>query len=590
MENTKIEAIDFEKEISYKDFVLRDFWEQKNGDKMYDQRPEASYRNILDSLELARQTVCIIADSELPIEMLKSIQYLSDNGVRVYLISNAIYNSYSDTIVGKCLIRYSSRVTGTMVLIDPVFSGESSVYVGNERLLTDEDRWALCLRISKEQVKEAYYYFCWNFWRMTDYEVAVRDDVMKPRKVEEAPFDLFPLLKPEIVFYNDISRDILTRKMISVIEGATKSIVISAEIIETDTEVFRCLKKKIDESLNCIILSKLDARNKKFFNEISSYDNVSLYSFNVNLAQYLVSDNMHGIVFTSSLTKINLENGSENSLCFGVELNKSLLNNLKSIFKQSTSNKEIWKYQKEKALSDIKGKRIIREIPEAMSTTNTELVEDFLEVNLGRFTVENLRDLNKGNFSGELTYEGLVKKVKYKYTLQPKFRNSNLKKCEIYYQWSSEKTKINKYIGNLKATAEGIEQKKSSLLQQFSMTLKRFMLGKDVAIKQIVKQISELDYKIKSENFNKELYLNLTEQANEIYKNISKHEEEISVAIDKDRKEQEWLKQKENLENEISSLSEEIQKLYEEVNKLSEEKRKKRECMYLKRSELQKKM
>lgn len=106
MENTKIEAINYEREISYEDFVLRDFWEKQNEKSINEQRPLITYRNILDSLELAKHTVCIIADSELPIDMLRSVQYLSDKGVRVYVISNDIYDSYGDTIVGKCLIRY----------------------------------------------------------------------------------------------------------------------------------------------------------------------------------------------------------------------------------------------------------------------------------------------------------------------------------------------------------------------------------------------------------------------------------------------------------------------------------------------------
>lgn len=588
MENTKIVASEFEETISYENVVVRDFWEQQNEEKMGEQRPEVAYRSILDSLELARQTVCIITDSEIPIDLLKSIQYLCDKGVRVYLISNDLYNTYSDTIVGKCLIRYSRKVVGTMVLIDPVSPGDPVAYVGSDRLLTDEDRWGLCVKLNKEQINEAYYYFCWNFWRMTDYEVAVREDINKQKKVEEAPFDLFPLLKPEIIFYNDTSRDILTKKIISIIEGSKKSIVISAELIEVNTEVFKCLIKKIEQNINCTIIAKLDVRNKGFFNEISNYDNVSLFSFRVNLEQFLVSDNVDGIVFTSSLTKSNLENGSDNTLCFGISLDSSLIKDLSNTFKQSTSNKGRWKYQKEKSLSDIKGKRIIRERADGISIRNAELVQDYQEVSVGSFIVESLRDLKEGKFSGEFTTEGLVKKVKYKYTLQPKLRNSNFKKSELYDQWSRERQRIISYINSLRTIAEGIEQKKSSLRQQLSDALKRVFVAKDVVIKPIIKQINELDEKIKTGSFDKEECINLSEQVNEIYKNISRHEEEITVAIDKDRKEQEWLKQKENLENEISQLNEEIQEFYEEVEKLSEEKEEKKKSMHLKRSELQK--
>lgn len=586
MENEKISAVDSEKEISYECLVLENFWEQQNEEMMDEQKPEAAYRNIIDSLEFARQNVCIIADSELPDKMLIHISCLYAKGVRVYLISNDIYDSYKDTIVGKCLIRYSNRVKGTMVLIDPISSEDASAYIGNERLLKNEDKWALCIRLVKDQVKEAYHYFCWNFWRMTDYEVVTCNDIENHKKVGEAPFDLLPLLEPEIVFYNDINRGILTKKLISVIEEAKESIVISAELIDTDTDVFKSLKKKIDNDINCTIIAKLDVRNKGFFNEISNYDNVTLYGFSVNLAQYLFSDNIHGIAFTASLTKSNLENGKENSLCFGVKLDDRL-DDLKNIFKQSTSTKEVWKYQKKKALSQITGKRIIREITEEISTSNAELIHEYQEINIGKITANSLRELYNKIFTGKCSHEGLVKKVKYKYTLEPKLRSSDFKISELYEKWKNEKQRLVDYVSDLKSTAENITKEKSSLFQQFSDTLKRFMQGKMVKIEWIVNNINNLDT-IKSESFNKELYLNLSKVANEIYGLIFKHKEEIDLAIDRDIKEQEWLKEKTKLENEVSQLTKETENLKVALAKSLEDTKKEKERMSSKLIELEK--
>ncbi len=621
MENEKISAVDSEKEISYECLVLENFWEQQNEEMMDEQKPEAAYRNIIDSLEFARQNVCIIADSELPDKMLIHISCLYAKGVRVYLISNDIYDSYKDTIVGKCLIRYSNRVKGTMVLIDPISSEDASAYIGNERLLKNEDKWALCIRLVKDQVKEAYHYFCWNFWRMTDYEVVTCNDIENHKKVGEAPFDLLPLLEPEIVFYNDINRGILTKKLISVIEEAKESIVISAELIDTDTDVFKSLKKKIDNDINCTIIAKLDVRNKGFFNEISNYDNVTLYGFSVNLAQYLFSDNIHGIAFTASLTKSNLENGKENSLCFGVKLDDRL-DDLKNIFKQSTSTKEVWKYQKKKALSQITGKHIIREITEEISTSNAELIYEHKEVKIGKITANSLKEIYDEILTGKCSHEelvkevkdsytlepklrssdfkiselyekwekekqGLVKKVKYKYTLEPKLRSSDFKISELYEKWKNEKQRLVDYVSDLKSTAENIKNEKSSLFQQFSDTLKRFMLGKVVIIKFIVNNINNLDT-IKSESFNKELYLNLSKEANEIYGLIFKHKEEIDLAIDRDIKEQEWLKEKTKLENEVSQLTKETENLKVALAKSLEDTKKEKERMSSKLIELEK--
>ncbi|MFD2442605.1 hypothetical protein ACFSO7_01145 [Bacillus sp. CGMCC 1.16607] len=549
---------------NYEDQIIEDIWEIHT--PLDHNQPVNTTYFLNQKISSAKQMVCIVSNEELHYEIQRTIQQISERGIRVYLLTNQNYTGHHNTIVGKCLTRYNRFFVGTIVLIDPTIQGDGQGFMTSSTVFSDQDAFHPIVDLSFKQLNEAYEFFIWNFWKEADYEIKTREEALQPGIVQDPPFDLFPLVKPKFLQYNKQSVSLLTDQIIVQLQQSSSSIYIMLEDLSTIPILQQLLLMKAEQGIQISVFTKPNKRNFIFLQSLVK-QGAAVFGYDSIKSPFILIDGKDGVIFTDS----SLEKHT-----FGFKMDPQDVYQLSKIVNIYQSSQRIQLYSSKK-LGEIQSRQILlEENAELYNETEYSIVRDEAEIDLGKLIAPRLRDLLEENLEPSFSHDGLVKKVNYSWEIAPKTRDDKATRDPLYADWNREVDRFKEYLLKIKQVANYSEERKKSLSEKAEHTfnmLKRFFLGKSQLSTEIIENVDKL---ITILNANHILRLDDVEKmvrdANEWAQKIEVSKEEIETEIDKSEQELEWNKRRESILGEIESLNGKINDLMKEKDTLQDEK------------------
>jgi hypothetical protein len=553
----KIDNITFDKEISFEDMVIENFWEKINS--KFNKNKKSDFINDFEKTE---EVICLISDEELPSDLINKLYELSEKGVRVYFITNKAYPSYGVTISKNCLIRIISNIKGNMIIFDPFLDQKNKLYIASSGIFSQELSYEWLKINDNNTLKEAYHYFCYNFWKVSEIEFFNNSE----KEISYIPSDIPPLINPKSYFFNTYSYPLFSKKIIDMIKKANASIIINSKIIDNINELERLLISKLKDGVKVSLLFDFSEKNaKKFLNSYNDYP-IKLYMSSEIMPQFIITDDNNGLVFSDCLSEKNFE--GQNNI-FAAKISDE---EIKICLSKIEENSSLWFYQEKKTLKEIEGLEIFFSISD--KTSENIYVKEKIDkpVKLKSNSLQELKEKivseNQLKILGNKEYS---KKIIFKINLSPLYRNEKAKKDELYNNWDKCKEKFLDILEHFKKLLEDEKEKKNKI-SEIGDKLKKFFLGKTQKLHELSEKLSEIELlikKIKAESFNeaKKRLKNFEEE-------FEKNKKQINEAIDENGQEIKWSKRKKELNNEINIFFNDLKDLENEINSLKEEKEK----------------
>ena len=556
----RIRSVSMKKKVSYRENIIKNFWEELNSDISW---PAKQISRINDMLGSTREILCIIANEELPTEIIKKIDQLYHRGVRTYLLTDKFYSSYKDTLVGKVLIRYTSNISGTIFLKDPIISSGKGIFINSNLSNTDN----LFLKLDNETVREAYRYFCWNFWKKAEYEIKEIKDIETPIKVGETPFDFLPLLSPKHLYYNNDTRKLLTNILIDEIQKAESDIILSFNGIKGNLEIQELLIEKINNGLAMTVYTELARNNSRFIKRLAELG-AQIYGYQLNSNNLIIVDGKSGVLLLDSFDNYNFNYRDVVGLKIDQNSIYAIIDYLENYRKENG-----WHYHISKKLGDIKGNRIfIEDNIQNYLENNAKKISEFETINLNQVVADSLRDLYEKNIEPEFQEECLIKDVLYKWTIIPKFVCKNAKRDKLYEKWEKEKDKFINHLNYLTKKTEYIDKRKKSLKEKTLGKLTQLFLGKNQKKKEIAKGIEEIKDKVESMDLIKiNRWSLLVYQANQLADQIEGDMKEIDEKIAEQLAREKWNHKRDKLFEGIKEFKDTTKAYKDEIESIKQE-------------------
>ncbi|PEQ91721.1 hypothetical protein CN481_15645 [Bacillus sp. AFS006103] len=543
--------------------TIENLWQVHSGEEENIQKVNSVY-SLNQKLISAHHMVCIISNEELHFELQRTIQQITERGVRVYLLSDKNYDIYKSTIIEKCLIRLNHQFIGNMVLIDPISMEGRKGFISTSNLFSNQDFQPL-LELSQKQLDEAYEYFIWNFWKEAELEIKTQEDTVNPREVLEPPFDLFPLVRPKFLKYNKQSTTLLTDQILDQLNDASGSICIAFDNITSIPGIQQLLLMKAEQGIDITIITRPEKRQFMFLRSIVQQGG-NVFAFNALISPFILVDQKDGLFLTDS----SLEKQT-----FGFVMDFSevyQLNNLVEMYKKMPKMQLFPSI----TIGDIHSEKVLLE-QEALHYQQSEysIVQDYSEVNLGTFTAASLRDLLEDKVKPDFAHSGIIKNVSYVWEAAPKVRDKKAVKDPLYMEWHKEIERYKEYLNKIKQVANYSEERKKTLSEKaeksFQM-LKRFFLGKSMLSKEIIRNVDEQLALLSTKNiYQIDECEHLVIKANDWSRQIEISKEEVDNEIEKSEQEVEWLTRKENINAVIQEFSEKIKEFDHAIQSIQNE-------------------
>lgn len=550
--------------VSYKGQVIEEFWQSMSkieNDKYHDN----SIDIIEQKLSAAQEVVCFMCSQKLPPKILEIIVRLYNKGVRVYVLTNHFYDDFAETIVGKTLIRISEYTTGTMILIDP--GKNPGGVIANKVLFSEDYLEKIIIELDEEQIKEAYQYFLWNFWKETDYEIKVKEDIEKKTEVLESPFDPFPLINSSHIVCNNYKKDLLNTIILKEVEQAKRKIIISCKNINFDSGFKNLLLQKARNNVEIEIYTQLQKVDCEFFNELT-YKNCVFYGYKSHNNNFIIIDDTIGYFMVDRLFEDNYRGNHS----FAIILKDTLITKLANFLEEHKDGNG-WQYIYSSELGDITTERIIYAKNIEANNFKENKVFDYQEIKLKNIKTENLKNLKDEDIEPQFNHQDLVKKVLFKWNLVPTFRDKSAKLDNLYKQWEQEKNNFNNYLISLKESVDDIvKEKENSFGKRALVGLKKLFLSKEQDSKLIKEEIEKIEKRFNQKDIIKKSSISeLITESNLLADKISRSIEEIDTEIKKESLKIEWQSKRKNLQKEISRKNNEIKEYERKLNEKNTE-------------------
>ncbi|MBM7620071.1 hypothetical protein JOC95_001923 [Bacillus tianshenii] len=560
MTQTNINPITLTEEVSYIDQTVHHIWEKKKTTTEF----QSNNQDLLEKITYTSQVICIMSAEELPVELLQALQSATRRGVRVYLLCDQLYPIYKDTIVGKALIRSGNAISGNIFLFDPGVSGRDSGFVASASALTTDDPLKVFIQLSSVQLKEAYQYFIWNFWKSADHEYMTSEQIDNPTKIMEPPFDVYPLVENTSLVYGRDTHPSIGEVVQGYIEGATHEITLLLSGVNDFPEWLPILIEKMRFGLKVSLYIKLERKNHPFVQSLAEHG-AFIFGYDVVGNDIVLVDREQGILLNSPIYKGEIYNNKFQ----GLRLSNHDVEMIFSVL-QSYQKMSHWEYFSEKKLGEIESPLVLLGTSVDYSEDKVLDVKDYSEVNLGEWTAPSLRDLKDQNVRPDLKSEGYIKSAKYTWTVIPKIRSSKAQIDSLYSNWESERNSFVKHLAELKSLAKYSEEKQKSLTGLSSFKLTRFFLGKNQKVKNLIMEIDRLTEELeKTDLLTLEAWKRSVDKANTWVEELTVTKDEIDLRIEENEQEMKWNDKKANLEKQIEEIEKSLTKLEVEKSNIS---------------------
>ena len=461
-----IEPKDFTKDYYYgKQKLLINFWE---GTQYAQDYGDINNEYIIRMMEQAEKIICIISSEKLPDQILKAIGRLQERNVRIYVLSNRLYKEYIDSIAGRVLIRYSDKISGFMMLIDPNTEFTPVGFIGSSNSLSSSESITKYIRLNNsKQINEAYRYFCWNFWQEAQYEARTKDEALKLTKAKEAPFDIYPLLDAQYLYYTSKNRDSLNEYLFDLIGKAKRRIVIIANRMYFNNILVELIIEKSKDGIDVELYTKLDEVNERCYAQLATNNSIKLFALEKIGSQIILIDSNQGVLISDSVFN-KLEN---EILYFAIKMSGEDIRECQKICTAIRQQGTVYRYYAQRKLEDIEGNFILNGATDKKED-DLNKVKKFVECNLGDIRCNDLRSLKEGAYKIDYNnIQGYPKLVHYTYRLVPTYRNKDAKISSLYKAWQDEREKLERFIIQLEEAINTRKNENKTILDKLQSDL-----------------------------------------------------------------------------------------------------------------------
>ncbi len=576
------------KSFSYKEDyvedVYNDFWEKKEILEKEIKKPNYiidNFEDILDEINQTQEVLCIITDDIATNKIVDILLELQKKNIRIYLIiedprdnKGKIKEEKSKLlkqVVNKILIRTLHNVNGHIILIDPHKRNLSKGLITNSRLMDLGDNYGegfIKINLNSNQIKEGFEVFKNLFWNLAQTEMINETHLLDPIKIKDSPFELSQNNSKDFLIDYEKYKG-LRKKIVELIEGCEKNIIISSENLFFPDPIKNILSKKIQviSGQNQIVIPRLIWPDP-IFPDINN--NSSIYGTEDVNFNFIITDKMNGIFILNGFQNDKL-------IHFGITLNETQLKEIQNIFnyiKQATEYEYFYEKKLKDIRRDIEKYNIKRNRYEVQDIKNSEIIsiDDIQVENIDAFMNESEQpDLKKHKKKG-------LKSIEYQWNLLPPYLPTKAEKSKIYSDWDNTQANFEETIENLNANLEKLLK---NIEDYESVRLESFFLGKKQKLKEIsrnTQKLNEHDIRtlsmsetIKEANILSELCNELKVHLGEIILEI-KNDKGISVLTqqidDLNKKKEAYQSEMNNIESDITQKEEilnEKKKIYEEI-------------------------
>jgi hypothetical protein len=183
-EQKEIHEISCQKCVDNSELILKGFWEQKQHDQVPVEYDDA-IKTIISIVEGATESIYIYSPNITHTDLRLALEKKRTDGIRIYAITSSIkIHSENDLFSGIGVMREMKDISSTFVISDPKGSNSQSVwYVGD--LTSKQEPVQFFLMLNKDQVKETWAFFSYNFWK-ADGEELYFNKIRETKKLKPA--------------------------------------------------------------------------------------------------------------------------------------------------------------------------------------------------------------------------------------------------------------------------------------------------------------------------------------------------------------------------------------------------------------------
>lgn len=551
MMNNTVPVKHCEEKVSNFESVLTNVWR-----KSFDSEPVSQYQSIkslvLNQMREAKELVCISSSDRLPKEILQEIPKLAQRGVRVYLLLNAYEDVYNEFINNKAVVRVDEEVAGLMVLVDPRADLETkSGCLFGYNGLSIESGLDYSAVMNGSQIKEAFHYFIYNFWKASE---EYRGKGGPSRAGLRAPFDTYPLIEPETFFFNDWEERYLSQEVEELIIEAESSIHIALSSFKEYKELFQLIAKKSDMGVKVSFYTDL-REDHLFIQNLSEYDSIKIFSMENLNNFFVVIDERKGMLLSGSLHDTH-----EISISLSPAETQNLIQRLLD------NRGKLWEYEAATTLGSLESDKVIFE--HFNKKVEEKKIQESMVVDYDEIIVDRLRDYFETSVKPAFTTEQqLARTVIHRWKIVPKVLDSKAKVDTLYDQWEKETTKLKTHVEKVLEYANTVSEERKNILTSL---LGRFF---------------QRDNRRDSDHVKKELEAALTAMNLEVFEwseaerllgtidsytsELLEEQLELHEKQEYHNKKEEWQSEKEQLEKEQEQLGYAISQAQEKLSELT---------------------
>lgn len=532
--------------------ILEFFWEKHINAKA--NRPtlvsfscKGNMEKLLILIGQAKKTVCLqsefLESPNVSTECVKAAQ----RGVRIYILLGRLPQIPIglQPLVGKCLIRSGFKSIGSYILADAGFP-QAKGYLfthqleENSLLLNIPDdglpiHWMITL--DAQQIKEFHVFFCHHFWNMTLDEILDTGDLGRPRKASRSPFGDIAL--PQEHYQSE--------QVLPILNAYLDKSICHASVFQVDNNFFSALSwNKFTQGM---ILTSVLGNEPKAISSIGEKVPIHACDGTNSLNCFLFQGNVGYVIPKAILS-------SKDSV-YALRLNADQWDDAMAYLKHIAKTSG-YEYMRKQKLQAIKSSIRFLDNPEIELRIQPSVSQSFGDIGLPE--VADLQNLDTQKIIVQRTRsvrELLALEIQYSFTLHPPYLPGKARQDRIYEEWDSVQKEYQRYLDNIKATLEKIEERKYSLAGKVWEGLKSFFTGKTQFTNEEKEHLESLKKLILSQ----EIPLKREEVVkivNEIADTVSQNYEEVEEEIEKQKARVAWDEKKQDLEKALAEKKEEL--------------------------------
>lgn len=462
--------------------VIKNFWVKQQGNDLIKGNPFLSHSQLVKTIRaITRKCIYIQTNKELDYESIEVLNSLWARGINIYLLTNKLYSSYKNTIVGKVLIRYSSDIVGDLILIDSN-TNISKGLISDSSDFTERKKY---FSLNSMQMEECIEMFIYKFWKKADFECINEKTFNSPIETQESPFDIFPKLNTRNIISDDyLSGNIIT-KLGQYISSAKNNITLVANNVNI-TDVLLAQITKKNEKIKVEIITNIKKGLQEIaplFYPIEDYD---IYGFDGELYPLIILDNSIAIIFTNEIK----DDSVVNSFCI-INNDMVLLDKIIDYKNGLIFNEKTYRYKSKTILNEIKEENIITDIDNI--SLSTCIISEVDEIKGEPEIVNSLLDLYNKESKREFVCDNKYAKViNYSYYLIPKYRDKKLNKDKLYDNWKVSYLSIQNYSKELLKEISLIVKENSKIFDSIRLIFSNNKVDSKEAIRNLNYVIAEI--------------------------------------------------------------------------------------------------